>query len=102
MKRKRLLPPSECYLCGASERLQVHHVDWHHENGDRKNEVIVCEYCHSQVHKEGFVSREDLLLRHGHMQLLHLDRFLPRLFGDLEEISDLPHPFREDHYDADR
>jgi uncharacterized protein YlaI len=91
MRKKRLLKARECYLCAASEDLQVHHIDWHRENNDPTNLVTVCQYCHSRLHKEGYVSREELLLRHGHMELLHPDLFLPRLLGDLDELSDLPH-----------
>jgi hypothetical protein len=78
----------------------VHHIDWHHENNHPENLVDVCQWCHSGLHKEGFVSREELLLRHGHMELLYPDRFLPHLFHDLEELSDLPHRFAEQDDDS--
>ena len=45
-----------CYLCDSQESLDIHHVDWHHENDNPGNLVTLCHRCHMELHRSGYVS----------------------------------------------
>ena len=51
---------SSCYLCGSQERVQRHHIDWHHENDNPSNRVLLCHRCHMELHRAGYLSPEEL------------------------------------------
>lgn len=59
---RRLLrqPNRTCFLCGKTEKLHVHHLNWHHEDDTPSNLVILCEPCHNTLHKAGYLSLEEL------------------------------------------
>lgn len=50
----------ECFLCGSEIDLEVHHVDWHHENDLVSNRLTLCHRCHVAVHRVGFLNRQEL------------------------------------------
>lgn len=39
--------PQACKLCGAQDRLHVHHIDGDHKNNVVKNLVWLCSSCHN-------------------------------------------------------
>lgn len=39
----------KCAICGATERLHVHHCDGNHENNDVNNLVWLCCGCHNNI-----------------------------------------------------
>lgn len=39
----------KCAVCGATERLNVHHRDGDHKNNDVRNLVLLCYSCHNNV-----------------------------------------------------
>ena len=40
-------------------RLEVHHIDGHHDNNDTANRMVLCQECHAAVHRTpGVVPRE--------------------------------------------
>ena len=49
-----------CYLCGDNESLEVHHIDYHHENNHPGNRVVLCRPCHVWLHQYGYMSAEEL------------------------------------------
>ena len=49
-----------CYLCDSQVDLEVHHIDWHHENDNPDNLVTLCHRCHMELHRSGYVSRQEL------------------------------------------
>jgi len=51
---------SSCWLCGSQEAIEEHHIDWHHENDDPSNRVLLCRRCHVELHKVGFLSGLEL------------------------------------------
>lgn len=50
----------ECYLCGTFGPVDRHHLDWHHNHNEPSNIILLCPRCHSELHKVGYVSREEL------------------------------------------
>jgi HNH endonuclease. len=49
-----------CYLCGREDELEVHHLNWHHEDDTPSNLVVVCQPCHKELHKVGYLSLDEL------------------------------------------
>ena len=49
-----------CYLCESWEALERHHMDWHHENNSPSNRVLLCHRCHTELHKVGYLSLQEL------------------------------------------
>ncbi len=49
-----------CYLCDSQESLEIHHVDWHHDNDNPGNLVTLCHRCHMELHRSGYVSWQQL------------------------------------------
>ena len=58
IKRRKCVNGFEdgCFICGSCSALQVHHIDWNHENDVLLNRIILCDRCHGIVHKSGFLS----------------------------------------------
>jgi hypothetical protein len=53
MKRLR------CWLCGGSEKVEVHHMDCNDRN-DNFYKVRLCWVCRDWIHRAGYCSYEDL------------------------------------------
>jgi hypothetical protein len=49
-----------CGLCGELAGLEVHHVDWHHDNDVPANRLLLCRRCHVEVHRVGYLSQAEL------------------------------------------
>ncbi len=47
---RKLIDTKECQRCGATERIEVHHMDLDHYNDDPDNLIALCIYCHKQYH----------------------------------------------------
>ena len=41
-----------CEICGSSENLEVHHIDFNHGNNDVSNLITACESCHRRIHSQ--------------------------------------------------
>ena len=39
-----------CDICGASENIEVHHIDGNNANNDLENLIPVCRFHHNQIH----------------------------------------------------
>lgn len=50
-----------CEACGFSKGLEIHHIDWNHENDHPDNLQTLCKYCHMQAHKLGKPEFERML-----------------------------------------
>lgn len=50
-----------CFLCGSEEFLEVHHIDFHHNNNRPENRIKLCRRHHVLLHKSGFFSLDELL-----------------------------------------
>ena len=55
-KERKRIPKSECYFCGTSEKLIVHHKDFNRKNNNEENLLVVCPNCHSKLHHQLRVS----------------------------------------------
>jgi hypothetical protein len=76
MTRKSRLPrDAVCSLCGSSHHVQVHHIDWHHDNDVPENRYVVCEQCQAEIHKAGFMDREALDRVRSVVEARNPDRF---------------------------
>ena len=42
-----------CYNCGEKTGLELHHIDWNHNNTKKSNLVVLCGTCHNNVHSLG-------------------------------------------------
>ena len=42
------------------EKVETHHLDWHHDNPDPKNKVKLCQRCHAIIHNSGYLSIDEL------------------------------------------
>jgi len=43
----------KCELCGAINRLQVHHITYLNVGNEKKEDLmVVCKTCHTRIHKE--------------------------------------------------
>lgn len=51
---------ASCYLCGVREHLHRHHLDWDHYNNALSNIIIVCQRCHTILHKSGYLDAQEL------------------------------------------
>jgi len=59
MKRKTT-EQTRCLICGSLEKVETHHIDWHHENPDQKNRVKLCQQCHAIIHNKGYLSIDEM------------------------------------------
>ncbi len=50
----------QCEFCGSVLELQVHHVDWDHDNNVPENRMQLCHFCHTAVHQLGAILPEQL------------------------------------------
>ena len=41
----------KCSICGTTEKLVTHHIDWNYKNNKLENITIVCRGCHNKIHK---------------------------------------------------
>ena len=55
--------PKECEVCGLTEGLLAHHIDWNPNNNVPENLQTLCKYCSSLVHKMGIGDFETLVER---------------------------------------
>lgn len=72
--RERLKRSSrwECYSCGSTERLQVHHKTYDRLGHERLSDLVVlCEICHSKIHT-GELSIENEKV--GKMERVHVSK----------------------------
>ena len=51
----------KCLLCGSTEEPHRHHVDWNHANNANENTVTVCRRCHVELHRVGYISRDEMM-----------------------------------------
>jgi len=50
----------QCEFCDSIVEVQVHHVDWNHENNSAENRMPLCHFCHTAVHQLGAIVTEQL------------------------------------------
>ena len=50
----------ECYLCGSLDKLERHHLDWHHGHGAAVNLMWLCHRCHVELHKVGYLDSTEM------------------------------------------
>ena len=51
----------ECFLCGATEEVEEHHLDWNHKNKTRNNRIHLCRKCHVWIHSiAGYLNLDEL------------------------------------------
>jgi len=48
----------ECQDCGATDDLEVHHIDRDRENNDPENLAVLCHDCHWDRHRDEFGERQ--------------------------------------------
>ena len=51
---------NQCFICGSLDKVETHHLDWHHQNPDPKNKVKLCQRCHAIIHKSGYLSIDEM------------------------------------------
>ena len=67
VRRKKLPSASiqdvsqHCKACGFARGLEIHHKDWDHTNDNPENLLVLCKWCHMQVHKLGKPEFERML-----------------------------------------
>lgn len=44
---------SECVSCGATDEIEVHHIDGNQENTSLVNLMPLCRHCHRKLHNDG-------------------------------------------------
>lgn len=49
-----------CYTCGSVEHVHKHHIHWHHDNNATENITFLCQRCHNELHKVGYLTHEEL------------------------------------------
>ena len=49
-----------CYLCGEYGLIDIHHVDWHHDNNNSENRISLCKRCHTEFHRIGFIDKMEI------------------------------------------
>ncbi len=64
-----------CGACGSTERLHRHHVDWHHGNNRADNVMLLCERCHVEAHRDGYITREELAAMRRRREANHPEWF---------------------------
>jgi len=50
----------ECFLCDSYDKIEIHHLDWHHENDIPSNRLPLCHRCHTELHKVGILDIDEL------------------------------------------
>ncbi len=60
MNKLKMTGQPECFLCGATDNLQIHHIDFDHKNNKADNRIILCHRCHSELHKVGYLPLDAL------------------------------------------
>lgn len=48
--RGKFRGPNECYFCGRTSSVDIHHLDGNHNNNDKKNLIQLCRSCHKRLH----------------------------------------------------
>lgn len=48
--RGKFRGPNECYFCGRTNSVDIHHLDRNHDNNDKKNLIQLCRSCHKRLH----------------------------------------------------
>jgi phage replication O-like protein O len=43
---------NECCLCGANQRLEIHHIDYNQTNWEELNLVTLCRFCHAKTNSK--------------------------------------------------
>lgn len=73
---------NSCSICGSPQETHKHHLDWNNKNNNPINIVIVCKRCHVELHKNGYMTREEL--REVRLKVMERDpaRFDEDLFGN--------------------
>jgi len=52
LRYKRSKLPWKCYVCGSTERLQLHHRSYRRVGRERLQDLIpMCRACHSEIHR---------------------------------------------------
>jgi len=52
------MPDRECWLCGVTDNIHKHHLDWHHNNNTPNNIMYLCQPHHVEIHRCGWVDME--------------------------------------------
>ena len=73
----------ECYICGIYGPVERHHLDWHHSHDERLNIIVLCPRCHSELHKGGYLSREELSAIREKVKARQPERFAKTLWDIL-------------------
>lgn len=55
LKRARKHLKNFCESCGASKRLQAHHIDQNHLNSSAENIQTLCKHCHDFWHGNALI-----------------------------------------------
>ena len=56
-------PFKKCIVCGFNKGLEIHHLNYDHEDNFPLNLEPVCKYCHSLAHKMGKGQFDRMLCR---------------------------------------
>jgi hypothetical protein len=56
-RRHRLSHNAACFLCNSCAQVHRHHIDWDHSNNSPSNVIVLCQRCHAEAHKCGYVNR---------------------------------------------
>jgi len=73
---KKLLDNGSCFTCGEKDNLHRHHFDWNNKNNNLSNIEILCERCHTAIHRScGYLSHSELIAVRLAAQERNPDRF---------------------------
>lgn len=60
MAQLELFEVSHCSCCGRALKLEIHHLDWDHENNSSGNRIALCRDCHVYTHRAGYLTRDEI------------------------------------------
>src|SRR3989454_7385227 len=55
----------ECYFCGRTDTLDVHHKDWDKTRNVPENIIVLCRSCHASIHRGGQMAVMGMALRYS-------------------------------------
>ena len=79
------LDMKNCLLCGNTENIEEHHIDWNHNNNTSGNRIPLCKTCHVWLHKAGYLTIDELKnIRKEVFQLARFEllRLLRRIYNN--------------------
>ena len=60
MGRQKIPEQNRCFVCGSLNRVETHHIDWHHDNPDPHNKVKLCQRCHAEIQGSGYLTMDEM------------------------------------------